>query len=89
MQRQAGKNMQLLYHFSIVPESFRWYISHDKTEEANRIIRSIAKYNNHAEVTVEKNLQKPMVTSNRKYTLLYMFKSRTLVKITILLMFNW
>lgn len=72
-----------------LPESFRWYIAHDKPEEAKEIITRVAKYNKHREFDINKVLQKPEKTDDQKYTVLHLFKSRYLVKVTLLLALSW
>lgn len=79
-------------YFSIIPESFRWYVAHDKTEKAVTIIKDIARFNGKSEnvIHIDTALQKPVTTDeNRKYTVLHLFKSRDLAKTTILLMLVW
>ncbi|XP_053400509.1 uncharacterized protein LOC123558300 [Mercenaria mercenaria] len=58
-----------------LPESFRWYIAHDNPKKAEKIIKSIAKYNKHEEFDIEKALQKPEAHSkDQKYTVFHLFK---------------
>jgi hypothetical protein len=72
-----------------LPESFRWYIAHDKPEKAAQIITRIAKYNKHEEFDIDKVLDNQEEQEDQKYTVLHLFKSRYLTKITILLSFSW
>ncbi|XP_060552264.1 organic cation transporter protein-like [Ruditapes philippinarum] len=78
----------LLAWFAL-PESFRWYIAHDKPEKAAQIITRIAKYNKHEESDIDKVLDNQEEQEDQKYTVLHLFKSRYLTKITILLSFSW
>ena len=80
-----------------VPESFRWYVSHDRMKDAERSIRFIAKINGHKGLDVE-SLKRLTETekkeekdreSDRKYTLLDIFKDRGLLKLTLLLSWIW
>ncbi|KAL4228894.1 hypothetical protein ACF0H5_011934 [Mactra antiquata] len=76
-----------------MPESFRWYLSHDRQNEAKDIITIIAKRNKHpiSDDTLDEllDLQKRhVVKDDRKYTVLQLFTSR-LIRITLLSMVNW
>lgn len=76
-------------HYSVIPESFRWYIANDKPEKAKSIIRCVARYNQHEKFDIDKALRKPETHEHKKYTMLHLFRSKHLVKVTILLAFNW
>ncbi|XP_045211659.2 organic cation transporter protein-like [Mercenaria mercenaria] len=78
-----------LFTWWIIPESFRWYIAHDKPEKAKVIINNIAKYNRQHEFNSDEVLQKEGKTEDKKYTFLHLFKSGFLVRVTMLLMLNW
>ncbi|XP_062598101.1 solute carrier family 22 member 4-like [Saccostrea cucullata] len=67
----------------IVPESFRWLVSHDKLAEADRVIKKIAHMNNHPKPDLNK-LQAVLESDStfqgdRKYTFLELFRNRTLL----------
>ena len=87
-------NLNILSFFSrIVPESFRWLVSHDKLAEADRVIKKIARINNHPKP--ELNKLRTVVDSdvafqgNRRYTFLELFRDRTLLKTTALAGVGW
>ncbi|KAL4240146.1 hypothetical protein ACF0H5_000940 [Mactra antiquata] len=71
----------------LIPESFRWYVGHDNIKEAQKIITNVAKVNKKdVSITVEGFSRE---SDKRKYYFLHLFKTRRLVKITLLLMLNW
>ena len=80
-----------------VPESFRWYVSHNRVDDAERVINFIGKVNGYDEVDMkvlhavtdaEKERQK-QIEGSKKYTILDIIKDRKLLKITLLLAFIW
>ena len=80
-----------------VPESFRWYVSHNRIEDAERVIKYIGKFNGYEEVDLkmlhavteaEKERQKAG-EGDKKYTLVDILKHRSLLKYTLLLAFIW
>ncbi|XP_048746739.2 organic cation transporter protein-like [Ostrea edulis] len=77
----------------IVPESFRWLVSHDKLDEAERVIEKIARLNSHPKPDLNKlkDLTKTDVTfqGDRKYTFLDLFRNRTLLITTVLAGVGW
>ncbi|XP_060552261.1 organic cation/carnitine transporter 2-like [Ruditapes philippinarum] len=73
----------------VIPESFRWYIAHDKPEKAEVIVRAVAKFNRRTEFDIDKMLRKPDTKEDKKYTFLDLFKSKEMVKVTFLLAANW
>ncbi|XP_053395964.1 organic cation transporter protein-like [Mercenaria mercenaria] len=75
-----------LFAWFIIPESFRWYIGHDKTDKALEVINKVAKYNHRHEVELGHLMEKSEV---KKYTVIDLFKSKTLIRNTILSIFNW
>ncbi|XP_052769357.1 organic cation transporter protein-like [Mya arenaria] len=79
--------LPFLLTFFFIPESFRWYLSHDKTEKAAHVISKIAKQNK-KEVPKLDHLSKD-TEADRKYTVLDLFKSYELTKRTLLLSTNW
>ncbi|XP_053395337.1 solute carrier family 22 member 4-like [Mercenaria mercenaria] len=78
-----------LFAWFIIPESFRWYIGHDKSDKALEVINKVAKYNDRHEVELGHLMEKPEVKKDRKYTVIDLFKSKTLIRNTILSIFNW
>ncbi|XP_053385115.1 organic cation/carnitine transporter 2-like [Mercenaria mercenaria] len=73
----------------VIPESFRWYIAHDKPEKAEVIVRSVAKFNRHTNFDIDKALKKPENREDKKYTVLDLFRTKKMVKVTFLLALNW
>ncbi|XP_053393423.1 solute carrier family 22 member 4-like isoform X2 [Mercenaria mercenaria] len=78
-----------LFAWFVIPESFRWYIAHDKPEKARAIIEKVAVYNGRPDFDVSEHLVKPEGKSDRKYTFIDLFRSKKLIKISVLSSFNW
>ncbi|XP_061183865.1 solute carrier family 22 member 4-like isoform X1 [Saccostrea echinata] len=82
-----------LFSWWIVPESFRWLVSHDKLTEADRVIKKIARINNHPKPELNKlqNVVESDATfqGDRKYTFLELFRNRTLLINTALAGVAW
>jgi len=79
----------------IIPESFRWYLSHGRLEEAEKVLEKVAKFNKKPCISL-KQLEELDLTDgedngqgDRKYTLLDIFKSRYLIKLSLLLSTVW
>ena len=76
-----------------MPESFRWYYSHDRVEDAEKVIITVSKVNRRPvpDMTYMKKVATNFETkqTDRKYSLLDLLKSKFLIKVTILLSFNW
>ena len=76
-----------------MPESFRWYYSHDRVEDAEKVIITVSKVNRRPvpDMTYMKQVATNFETqqTDRKYSLLDLLKSKFLIKVTILLSFNW
>lgn len=77
-----------------IPESFRWYYGHDRVDDAERVVTEVSKVNRRPEPDMM--FMKELATvgagemgSGRKYTALDLFKSKFLIKITVLLSLNW
>lgn len=73
----------------MIPESFRWYIGHDKPEKALEVINRVAKYNKRHEVEADNLTGDQEVKKDRKYTVFDLFKTKTLIRNTVLSAFNW
>ncbi|XP_045211468.2 organic cation transporter protein-like [Mercenaria mercenaria] len=75
----------------VIPESFRWYIAHDKPEKAEVIIRRIAAFNKRQLYHVGHLIEKPKSTtpSFHKYSVIDMLSSKLLIRITLLSALNW
>ncbi|XP_060552265.1 organic cation transporter protein-like [Ruditapes philippinarum] len=72
----------------IIPESFRWYLAHDKQEKAKNIISNIARFNNQQEFVFNAVVHEEE-DQNKKYTFIHLFKSKYLIRVSFLLMLNW
>ena len=74
-----------------MPESFRWYYAHDRIDEAEKVIIEIAKFNRRPlpDMTYMKQLTAKDTTEDQKYTVLSLFKTKFLIKVTLLLSINW
>ena len=86
-----------LHCFRFVPESFRWYVSHNRTEDAERVIRFIGRVNGYKDVDLkmlhevteaEKQMQKVMA-EDKKYTVIDVLRHPKLLKYTLLLAWIW
>ena len=80
-------NMFILDRF--IPESFRWYYGHDRIGEAERVIKYVSEVNRHPTPDMSFMEEMKVPTKDRKYTVLDLFRTRFLVKVTLLLAFNW
>lgn len=77
---------------SIIPESFRWYIAHDRPAEAKKIIERWAKINKRPMPildTMETLDDTGTKSVDKKYTFIHLFQSKELTKVTLLLAINW
>ena len=77
-----------------IPESFRWYYAHDRIEDAETVITTISEFNRRPipDMTYMKQLVMASLeesTRDRKYSFLDLFKSRFLIKVTMLMSLNW
>ena len=88
--------MLLITVFSrLLPESFRWYYAHDRIDDAEKIITKVAKVNRRPVPDMTYMKQLTMMTcmerrmTDKKYTVLDLFKTRFLIKVTLLLFLNW
>ncbi|XP_053393411.1 organic cation/carnitine transporter 2-like isoform X2 [Mercenaria mercenaria] len=78
-----------LLAWCVIPESFRWFIAHDKPDKAEEIIKQVAAYNKRELTDIAHHLEKPKDTKDRKYTFVDLLKSRKLIIITLLSALNW
>ncbi|KAH3855735.1 solute carrier family 22 member 6-A-like [Dreissena polymorpha] len=73
-----------------IPESFRWYIAHDKQHQAMAVVKQVSKFNKTAPrdldllLTASKQLKPP-----NKSAFLDLFRSTQLLRLTVLLASNW
>jgi len=78
-----------------IPESFRWYLSHDRSKDASEVIRNIAKFNRTSladdEVRNMLHVERGHLTTGdkQKYTFIHLFKTRELTIITLLSALSW
>ncbi|XP_061184984.1 solute carrier family 22 member 4-like [Saccostrea echinata] len=77
----------------VVPESFRWLVSHLKTEKAEKVINHIAKINGKKMPDVTKLIavckKEAELKTDKKYSLIDIFRDRRLTKHSFLLWFIW
>lgn len=82
-----------LFTWWIVPESFRWLVSHDKLAEADKVIKKIARMNNHPKPDLNKLRtvvdSDPSFQGSRQYTFLELIRDRSLLKTTALAGVGW
>ena len=77
-----------------MPESFRWYYAHDRIEDAELVIRTVSNVNRRPvpDMTYMMHLvleNQDNTKKDKKYSALDLFKSRYLIRITLLLSLNW
>ena len=80
------------YFCSVIPESFRWYVAHDRPADAQKIIERWAKINSKPVPDIGNTVivEKPSTQeTHKKYTFIHLFKSKKLAKITLLLAVDW
>ena len=85
-------NSKCLYRF--IPESFRWYYAHDRIDDAERVVSIVSKVNRRPLPDMTHMKQLVMKDSkghkkDRKYSAIDLFKTRFLMKVTLLLSVNW
>lgn len=81
---------RLLHRF--VPESFRWYVGHNRMKDAENVIKKVARINGKSAPESSKIHSIDMVVSDRrdkKYTLLDVVRSKYLRQYTLLLIPCW
>ncbi|XP_053392449.1 organic cation transporter protein-like [Mercenaria mercenaria] len=90
----AAFGIPLLASYRFIPESFRWYVGHDRYKDAESIIKKVARINGKpapdlSEIyTMGKALKKEKET-DKKYSFWDIAKSKELRKYTVLLIFVW
>lgn len=77
-----------------MPESFRWYLSHDRQNEAKKVIKYVAKRNKQpiTDQMLDEYLKAQSdieMRKDTKYTIIQLFRTRRLTRITLLSMINW
>ena len=80
-----------------VPESFRWYVSHNRTEEAENVIQFIGKVNDYTDInkdlmreaTEAEKAKEEKHMADKKYTFLHILKHQRILKFTLLLAWIW
>ncbi|XP_052818377.1 organic cation transporter protein-like [Mya arenaria] len=86
----AATGLPLLFTYWFVPESFRWYIGHDRIEDAKQIVKKMARYNRKP---VPKSLdyigKENAESGDQKYFFSDLFKERKLRLYTCLFMLVW
>ena len=84
-----------MFHHSFIPESFRWYLSHDKHAEAKKVIDRIARCNRKSpprELTLESHLIKEDNSAkgdDKHYSVIDLFRHRALRNTTLISILNW
>ena len=78
-----------------VPESFRWKVAHGHVEDASKIIKFVSKINKRPAPSdellgeLERSVRNSDSHTNRKYTMVDLVKSRTILKNSVLLLIVW
>ncbi|XP_052777401.1 solute carrier family 22 member 21-like isoform X2 [Mya arenaria] len=80
-----------LFTWRLIPESFRWYLAHDKIDKATAIIQSVADANGkqYPDLKDFNEINSGQTLRERKYTFWHLFKTRHLIRITLLLVVVW
>ena len=76
-------------NYRFLPESFRWYYGHDRIEEAERVIKAVSKVNGRPTPDMEFMEKLQVSTKDKKYTIFDIFRTRFLIKVSLLLALNW
>lgn len=81
------------FFYSVVPESFRWLVSHYKTKQAEVVIARIAAVNGKKKPDVTKLIEitrkEEEMKQDKKYSILDIFRHKSLMKHSFLLWFIW
>ncbi|XP_053392451.1 solute carrier family 22 member 21-like isoform X2 [Mercenaria mercenaria] len=89
----AAIGVPFLAAYWFVPESFRWYVSHNRIKDAENVIKRVARVNGKQPPDMSIISQMDMsVTSqlkDRKYSLFDVLKNKNSRKYTLLLAFVW
>lgn len=82
----------MLFCFSFIPESFRWLIARDKIPEVQDIVKQIAKWNKRPvpdHDRIIKAFTVPEKEQTKNYSILVLFRKRSLLKLTVPLITGW
>ncbi|XP_025098374.1 organic cation transporter protein-like isoform X2 [Pomacea canaliculata] len=87
----TAPSLLFLFYWWLLPESLRWLLSHDKTEEARRVLQTVARRNGKAlPEDVVKSLQDdPNLKATRTYTVLDCVRTRRMACLSLNVWFNW
>ena len=77
-----------------MPESFRWYYAHDKIGDAEKVITMVSEVNRHPKPDMaffeNQAIRDPRESqTSQKYTVLDLFKTKSMIRITVLLAPCW
>ena len=86
-----------------VPESFRWYVGHDRLEDSTKVIERISRVNrkpipdlsvfkqktDNSDSDFASGSELEGTSSDKKYTFLDLVKQPNLLKLTLLFSFIW
>lgn len=84
--------LPFLLTWFVIPESFRWFVAHDRGEDAERVVQRWAKINKRPPPVMDTLIEGMTKTENEKdpkYTFLHLFMSRAIARTTILLSTHW
>ncbi|KAL4239284.1 hypothetical protein ACF0H5_000101 [Mactra antiquata] len=90
----AAIGFPLLFTYWFVPESFRWYVSHNRLNDAESVMKKLAKVNKSAKIelnelkTMAKDIGKEMIP-DRKYSCIDIIRNGSLFLYTSLLVIVW
>lgn len=90
----AAVGAPLLASYWFVPESFRWYVGHNRTADAEKIIKKIAKFNKRtvpdlSDLYVLNSDDEVQARNGRKYSFVDLLKEKDLLKLSLILIFVW
>ncbi|KAL4216981.1 hypothetical protein ACF0H5_023438 [Mactra antiquata] len=75
-----------------IPESFRWLVARDRFNEARQVVRRLEKLNRRTAPEFDKIVQafsEETAQSSENYSVLVLFRNKSLLKITLPLMTGW
>ncbi|KAL4239283.1 hypothetical protein ACF0H5_000100 [Mactra antiquata] len=90
----AAVGFPLLFTYWFVPESFRWYVSHNRMKEAEAVIKKVATVNkapvpDMSELQSMKRDMDEEKQADRKYSFIDIVRNRSLLIYTVLYVIIW
>ena len=86
----------MVFLFRFIQESFRWFLSHDRTVHAKKVLQNIAKFNKRhlpdhvaMELLGDLTINATDEGDKKKYSVLDLVKTKYLTKVTVFLLADW